>query len=118
MRWLCVQVQPGLSPGIDMEQVASTFAAVASTPGFVESHSVDHGEDQGSWSNFCFGTTHPLQLWETIQTKMSEDGPFAQHLRKSSIVVCTGENGWDDYLLLAHFDSEEKLDPASALESA
>ena len=116
MRWFSVQIQPDLSPGIDMEQVALAFAAMASTPGLVEHHSVDHGENQGPWSNFRFGTTHPLQLWEMIQTKMSEDGPFGQHLREASIVVCTGENGWDDYLLLSHFDPDEKLDPASALQ--
>lgn len=117
MRWFTVQVQPGLSPTIDMEQVTLAFAAVASIPGLVESHSVDHGEDRGSWFNFCFGTTHPLQLWETIRTKMSEEGPFGQKLRESSIVICTGENGWDDYLLLFHFDPNERLDPVSALES-
>ena len=31
-------------------------------------------------------------------------------LIKSSIVCCEGSNGWDDYLLLSHYDHNEKLD--------
>jgi hypothetical protein len=34
-------------------------------------------------------------------------------LAQAAIVVCEGELGWDDYLLLHHFNSDEELDELS-----
>ena len=31
-------------------------------------------------------------------------------LAAAAIIVCEGEHGWDDYLLLHHFDPAEPLD--------
>jgi hypothetical protein len=35
-------------------------------------------------------------------------------LANIAIVVCQGERGWDDYLLLHHFDSSVPLDQLTA----
>lgn len=118
MRWLCIQIQPNRSPGIGMAQITLACEAIASTPKLVDCHSFDCGEDQGPYFNFTFGATYPLQLWETIQTCIYGNKGLDPHLRRSSTVVCTGEDGWDDYLLLFHFDPDVELDSASALESA
>lgn len=31
-------------------------------------------------------------------------------LKNSSIIVCEGEKGWEDYLLLHHYDENERID--------
>ena len=38
-------------------------------------------------------------------------GPFqSKFLRSAAMVVCEGEHGWDDYLLLHHWDRRFRLD--------
>ncbi|MDR0717159.1 MAG: tetratricopeptide repeat protein, partial [Azoarcus sp.] len=36
-----------------------------------------------------------------------------EELKNSSIVVCQGRHGWDDYLLLYHYDSTQEVDEIS-----
>jgi hypothetical protein len=100
-----------------MEQVTSALAAIASMQELVESHSFTSGEDHGPYFSFTFGTLHALRLWEVIQTQLYENATFGHHLRCSSIATCSGEDGWNDYLLLFHFDPEEKLDSTSTVRS-
>ena len=68
----------------------------------------EEGNDNGRYLNFNYLTTKPAELWRTLRS-----GPFrSKLLRSASMVVCEGANGWDDYLLLHHWDRRRKLDLA------
>jgi hypothetical protein len=45
-------------------------------------------------------------FWASIQALMAE-APF-DVLRRRMIVVCEGEQGWQDYRLLQHYDASQK----------
>lgn len=115
MRALSIQVQPARSPGIDMAGVLAEFEAVASITELVKHHAFDSGDDHGPYFNFTFGTSDAKRLWQLIQNRFYSSGSFSSHMRQASMVMSSSEEGWDDYLLLYHFDSTVGLDDAHAL---
>ena len=64
------------------------------------------GEENGRYINLGFKAKEPKLLWEKIIEKLSHSESFT----KTSIACCQGSNGWDNYLLLYHYDKSEKID--------
>lgn len=112
---LSIQVQPARSPGIDMAGVLAEFEAIASITELVKQHAFDSGDDQGAYFNFTFGTPDAKRLWQLIQSRLYNTGNFSSHMRQASMAMCSSEEGWDDYLLLYHFDPTVGLDNAHSL---
>ena len=115
MRSISIQIQPDLSPNIDMEVVANEFLAIATMSELVVCHSFDSGEDDGSYFNYTFDAKKPLRLWHEIQSRLYENQELAAHMKKSSIATCSDEDSWDNYLLLFHFDPTVDLDSLDEL---
>jgi hypothetical protein len=64
------------------------------------------GSGRNRYVNLGFEVDEPADHWPSIlQVLQSEPG-----LAAATIVCCEGTNGWDDYLLLHHFDPSESLD--------
>jgi hypothetical protein len=80
-------------------------AAVARLRGLGDSW-VNHGEDDGRYVNIGFESADLPGLWAAICDQLRADPELA----RAAIVVCHGKHGWDDYLLLHHFDPAEPLD--------
>jgi hypothetical protein len=104
MKALSIQIQPERAPGLNMEEVQAAFETIAEVTSLVRHHQFDDGFDKTRYFNFTFGTEDLKGLWAVIQSTVYGNPALAEPVAKSSIVVCTGENGWDDYLLLFHFD--------------
>jgi hypothetical protein len=68
------------------------------------------GDDEGPYVNFTFQAKDVSRLWAKIQRKVLEHARVGAALAKSSIIICEGSEGWDNYLLLHHFDRRLKLD--------
>ncbi|MGH7176392.1 MAG: hypothetical protein ACREJC_03335, partial [Tepidisphaeraceae bacterium] len=68
--------------------------------------SVSAGFERGRYIDVSFETRSLQKLWIRVRKVLKEDSTLA----RCSIVVCEGSSGWDDYLLLHHFDSRQKLD--------
>jgi hypothetical protein len=100
MRRMNIQLQPARSPGLDVA------AAVVQLCGLASSSSVSAGEDEGPYINVGFEAADPAGLWAAIREQFRADHALAG----AAIVVCQGDYGWDDYLLLHHFDPAEPLD--------
>ncbi len=115
MRSLSIQVQPNRSAGMDMTEVFAAFQAIADTTELVKHHAFDNGDDQGPYFNFTFGTTDAKRLWQIVRERFYSSGEIANHMRQSSMAMCSSEAGWDDYLLLHHYDPAVDLDDAHAL---
>ena len=62
-----------------------------------------HFEKKIGYVNITFQTDDPKKLNKWALEQLGD-------LKKIAIIVCEGDFGWDDYLLLHHFDPEEKLD--------
>lgn len=115
MKALSIQVQPNRSPEIDMERIQSEFEKLAMVTELVAHHDFNHGEDNGPYYNFTFGTTSAAKLWQRIQQSIYHNVEFGAYMQASSMAMCSSEHGWDDYLLLFHYDPSVTLDDATAL---
>lgn len=115
MRSLSIQVQPARSPGIDRAGVISEFEAIAGATELEKHHTFDSGDDKVTYFNFTFGTSDAQNLWQLIRRRLYNTGNFSNHMRQASMAMCSSEEGWDDYLLLYHFDPTVGLNDAHAL---
>lgn len=104
MTALTVQVQPALSPGLDMaEAVARLTRAGEHTGARVR---VEEGFDRVAYVNLDFVAGAVAALWAAVQAELRA----VPGLAEAAIACCQGEYGWDDYLLLHHYDPSEPLD--------
>jgi hypothetical protein len=110
MKAISIQVQPHRAPGLDIDSVRTLFDRVATNTPLVEHHHFDQGHDKTHYFNFTFGTRDLKALWAFLSAQMFADPTFGELLARSSIATCEGAHGWDDYLLLHHFDPEERRD--------
>lgn len=110
MNALCIQIQPEIVPEIDMNRIHLLIQAVARDQTIVRQLVIKEGDDNGPYTNFVFDTMDLKNLWDLVQHNLYQDEKIGMELTKSSIVTCEGKKGWDDYLLLHHYDSSEKID--------
>jgi hypothetical protein len=80
----------------------------------VKEHDFNEGFDKTRYLNFTFGTEALNTLWSLIQSTVFDNAAFAEPLGKSSIVVCEGNDGWNDYLQLFHFNPSLPRDSIDA----
>src|SRR5882724_546381 len=112
---MSIQVQPNRSEGINMSQVSAQFEDLLQLSDLVAHHDFNSGNDREPYFNFTFGTKRAGDLWREIQERFYRGGELAAHMRRASMAMCSSEEGWNDYLLLFHYDPKVKLDDATAL---
>ena len=100
MHFLSIQVQPNLLVNFSAQAIDALRCLDVPT-GSVESVDVQHGEDEGPYFNVTFETPDPKILWPTAREALVRLG-----LQRAAIATCTGTRGWDNYVLLHHFDRE------------
>jgi hypothetical protein len=90
------------------------FLAIAANSSLVAKHRFSNGNDNGEYFNFDFDTPSPAALWAQIGESIYDASAAGQMVREASMAICTGHNGWDDYLLIHHWDPAEDLDEVPA----
>ena len=65
--------------------------------------------DEGGYANLDVTADRPAEFWARLNAVL----PSRPGVVRSPIVVYSGRNGWDDYLLLRHFDGDQIIDPLS-----
>ena len=75
-----------------------------------ETVSYDVGNDDGRFVNLFVTTSDRAMTWERIRAYLIDSELPGGEMRDAMIVTMTGDQGWDDYLLLHHFDRSEQLD--------
>lgn len=100
MKRMNVQIQPGLSQRLNLSEAVARLTRLATE---VE---ITDGDDDGRYVNLDFKVPDLSLLWASVRDEIDS----VPGLAGACIVVCEGEQGWDDYLLLHHFDPEEPLD--------
>lgn len=99
MKRLHVQLQPARSPELDVNRVVAQLQTVAPA-------GVTTGQDSVPYINVDFVTANVGALWSALRGVIRADTATARCV----IACCEGEHGWDDYLLLHHFDPTQPLD--------
>jgi hypothetical protein len=60
--------------------------------------------------NLMFETDYPKLLWQLLYEQLFHASAFGQLMQAASIATCEGLRGWDDYVLLHHFDAGVNCD--------
>jgi hypothetical protein len=109
---LCIQVHLARSPKLNSDRLKNACEVIAkSTPG-IRGIGINEGEEDGPYLNIVLAADAPEEVCPGIRLALLESADFGRDLKASCMCVCTGQNGWDDYLLLYHFDPGVPLDEA------
>lgn len=106
---LSIQIQPGRMASFSEQHVHQ----LCSSPAFatlVADCQVEEGNDEGRYINVFFKAADLKPLWAAVRNEL-----FKLGLQAACIVTCTGKDGWNDYLLLHHFDPQHRTNEGNAL---
>ncbi|MEM8944567.1 MAG: hypothetical protein AAGD11_05225 [Planctomycetota bacterium] len=103
---LAIQCQPERIGGYDVDPRLELLADVARSHSSVQEVDVSSGVDNGAYINIIVSTNDVVALWSELRDVIAND----RLLRSCIIACCEGDNGWDDYLLLFHFDDTVPTD--------
>ncbi len=98
-----------------MHRVTEQFRNLVSRIDLVRGHTFDHGFDEGTYFNFTFTTPRPAGLWLAIQKDIFRMPEQAAHLAVASMVMCSVDDEWNDYVQLYHWDPNVPVGSAAAL---
>src|SRR2546423_15490080 len=110
MRTLSVQFQPRRSPGLAARSVTTLMARIAMSVAELREFTVRRGTDRGPYLNYLFTCRSPRRIWKVLRSRALAHRRLGPGLRRATIVTCQGSRGWDNYLLLHHFDPRLSLD--------
>jgi len=105
---LNVQVYPERMPSLDLDAVLEIFSNAAQMAD--AELTVNEGGDDGPYINYDFLTRDLQRLWEVLQSQVFTDEVLGPQLALAAIATCQGSKGWDNHLLLHHYDRSLKLD--------
>ena len=105
---LNIQVYPERAPDLDLDSVLALFSSAAEMAD--AELTLNEGEDDGPYVNYDFLTRDLGRLWEVLQNEVFWDDVLGPQLALAAIVTCQGSKGWENYLLLHHYDQSFELD--------
>ena len=109
MKCLHIQIQPELCTEVAALPIDEHITAIEAVANAHDANSVvevQHGDDNGAYTNINIYSDDPASLWHAIGNTIVND----QHWASATIVCCEGDDGWDDYYLLHHFDETQQID--------
>ena len=107
---LLIQVQPDRAPSLDVSLLEREFNAFAVATPCVTKFKTEQGDDGGRYINLHMKTGDLATLWKAVQPALYGHPILGAPLLQSSMAICTGEAGWDDYLVLHHYDESVDVD--------
>ena len=110
MRHLNLQLQPERAPKLDLAEARSAVEALAEDHSIVAGFEASGGDDEGPYLNLTFLAKDLPQLWARIKADILAHPRLGRNISRASIIICEGKHGWDDYLLLHHYDRTLELD--------
>jgi hypothetical protein len=106
MKILCWQLQPGRDPSVDPTAAVDRLRRIAKHHAIGNAVHATEGYDEGRYINVSFESADVVRLWMALKEELGNDSALAN----VSTICCQGDDGWNDYLLLHHFDATQMLD--------
>lgn len=106
----CIQVHPHRSADLVVARVRSVCEDLAVSNPRIRRFAVVDGTDGHYYVNLMFETNCPRELWHLLFEHLYESSEFGDQMKVSSMAMCEGDHGWDDYLLLHHFNPAQPRD--------
>jgi hypothetical protein len=110
MRHLNLQFKPEKAPKLDPGAVRIVLEVLSRDHSLVAGFETSQGDDKGPYMNFTFLVKDLPRFWLKVKKEVLGHPEIGAELALSSIIVCEGKGGWDEYLLLHHFDPKLELD--------
>ena len=104
MKYLSIQIQTNLDDSYSVDDAIDLSRKLGRFP------EVDSGDDKGKFIHLNYFSEDVARLWSELKTGMLDDAVLGPWLRNVAVIVCEGDKGPDDYLLLWHWDASEELD--------
>jgi hypothetical protein len=89
---------------LDLPGVRAACESIAADRVLVRRFQITDGTDQHRYVNLMFATDDLRRLWRLLGQRLYHSAELGGPMRASSMAMCEGQHGWDDYLLLYHFD--------------
>jgi len=102
MKSLTIQLMPELDTSLNEVAVIDLLKSISRYP------EVDADDDGERFINLHLFTEDLPTLWADIKSALELNHEIKNWIGKVAVVACEGDEGWDDYLLLAHYDKSEK----------
>ncbi|WP_018150909.1 hypothetical protein [Leeia oryzae] len=116
MTTFCIQIQPDRAPGLDLATLKQFCETLAAEQPAIERFGLIEGDDEGPFINLMFETDDEFALWKLVKKQLFKHPVFGKVLKQACMVLCSGEEGWDDYLLLHHYDETIECDALDDLD--
>ena len=110
MKAIIIQLQPDRSDLCNETDALEAIESIAHDLDPVEEIEMESGDDDGPYTNILITTSDLSSTWKTLKTELFEHEELGPFLSASTIVSAEGDEGWDDYLLLHHYDPSEETD--------
>ena len=109
MHFISIQIQPEFLTHFDRADFLSRVRATGRSP------EIDEFEEKGQrYLQFTFFTEFPKSLWQDLQKVLYDHSEYSKIISPISIAICESEpedkHSRPQFLLLHHFDRNEKLD--------
>ncbi|MGB2500733.1 MAG: hypothetical protein ACPIA2_13610 [Mariniblastus sp.] len=105
-RTFCCQIQLDRLTFMTEDDVMQICAKIADA--WDEDVEIQTGNDNGKYVNLLVESNDSQSTWERIKWPFIESKIPGGEFANAIILTATGDHGWDDYLLLHHYDSNEK----------
>lgn len=107
MRTICCQIQIDRLRTITEDRITEICRNLSAQ---IVNLKYESGDDDGRYVNILVDTEDAGAVWRALQVSFLADKIMGQEISGAAIVTMSGRNGWDDYLMLHHFDPLEPLD--------
>ncbi|MEQ1905741.1 MAG: hypothetical protein ABL888_16250 [Pirellulaceae bacterium] len=107
-RTFCCRIHIDRLSFMTKKDVLETFGKMADS--WDEPVEIQTGQENGEYVNVLIESKDPFTTWERMKWPLVESKLPGGEFSRAMIVTLTGDNGWDDYLLLHHYDREQDLD--------
>lgn len=103
MKCLSIQLQPKIDTSFNEKDLIELVRSIGRSP------EIDTSDDKGKYISLHFFTEDLIVLWGELQQEFRKNNALNEWINKVAIIACEGDRGWDDYLLLSHYDESETI---------
>ena len=105
LRALNIQIQTNREPSLDVDRLRRILDDLSNLKPLVDSVIQDEGGENGLFINYTYQTADLPAFWAAVQERLLSVPDFGEKVRNcSTIITSRGADGWENYLLLQHFD--------------
>src|SRR5438552_12603617 len=110
MKTICLQFQPKRAPKVSITSASALMLRIALAHEGVRQFTVQRGLAGSEYINYLFVCRRIESIWRAIRVKALQHRQVGSSLRRACIATAEGSRGWDDYVLLHHFDPRQNPD--------